>query len=166
MLLLPPFVLWNSERFPWIRDGIEIWTQAAWFRRLHSFFLCLYKSFMWLGQVLVVAHGIFDRYCGMQVLFFFHAGSYSCSIRSRSCSTWKLISCPGIRPGWPALGSWNLSYWTTREVPRHYALKHYVMNVRNPCLLKKLFKIQISNLLSTVWFMSFQSFLCAKYFTL
>ena len=133
-----------------------------------NFFLCLYKSFMWLGQVLVAAHGIFDRHCGKQVLFFFffHAGSYSCRIRSLSCSMWKLISWPGIRPRSPALGAWNLSYWTTREVPRHYALKHYVMNVRNLCLLKKLFKIQISNLLSTVWLMSFQSFLCAKYFTL
>ena len=34
-----------------------------------------------------------------------------------SCSTWDLVSWPGIEHGPPALGAWSLSHWTTREVP-------------------------------------------------
>ena len=57
------------------------------------FFLFKTCIFIWLWQVLVVACRIF------------------------SCSMWDLFPWPGIEPGSPALGAWNLSHWTTREVP-------------------------------------------------
>ena len=34
-----------------------------------------------------------------------------------SCCTWNLASWPGIEAGPPALGSWSLGHWTTRDVP-------------------------------------------------
>ena len=49
---------------------------------------------IWLHQVLVVAHGIFDC-CGMR----------------------NLVPQPGIKVDPLALGAQNLSRWTTREVP-------------------------------------------------
>ena len=33
-----------------------------------------------------------------------------------SCSMWDLVPWPEIEHGPPALGAWNLSHWTTREV--------------------------------------------------
>ena len=35
-----------------------------------------------------------------------------------SCGMWALVPWPGIEPGPPALGVWDLSHWTTREVPQ------------------------------------------------
>ena len=49
---------------------------------------------IWLYQVLVVAHGIFDC-CGMR----------------------NLVPQPGIKVDPLVLGAQNLSHWTTREVP-------------------------------------------------
>ena len=49
---------------------------------------------IWLYPVLVVAHEIFF-----------------------SCSMWDLVPWTEIKPGPPALGTWSLSHWTTREVP-------------------------------------------------
>ena len=57
------------------------------------FLIFIFVLFIWLLQVLVAAHGIF------------------------SCSTWNLVSWPGIEPGPPALGAWSLNHWTTREAP-------------------------------------------------
>ena len=34
-----------------------------------------------------------------------------------SCNMWDLVLWPGIEPEPPALGTWNLIHWTTREVP-------------------------------------------------
>ena len=34
-----------------------------------------------------------------------------------SCGMWDLVPRPGIKPRPPALGTWNLSHWTTRQVP-------------------------------------------------
>ena len=31
---------------------------------------------------------------------------------------WDLVPCPGIETGLPALGTWSLSHWTSREFPR------------------------------------------------
>ena len=59
-----------------------------------------YYLFIWLRQVLVVACGIF-----------------SCSMWTLSCSIWDLVPQTEIKPGPPALREWNLSHWTTREVP-------------------------------------------------
>ena len=69
----------------------------------------LYIIFIWLLQVLVVAHGIIDLPCGMWTL--------CCGLWIHSCDTWDLVPWPGIEPGPPALGVWSLSHWTTREIP-------------------------------------------------
>ena len=52
-------------------------------------------TFIWLHWVLVVALGIFCLYCSM----------------------WNPVLWPGTEPRLPALGTWSLSHWTTREVP-------------------------------------------------
>ena len=74
----------------------------------HSFYWAPFQSqvifsrkhlFTWLCWVLVATCGIFG--CGMGTL---------------SCGMWDLVPWPGIEFG-PALGAWNLSHWTTREVP-------------------------------------------------
>ena len=57
--------------------------------------LFLLLLFIWLCWVLVVAHWIFDLYCGI----------------------WDLVPWPGIEPKLPALGVQSLSHWTTRETP-------------------------------------------------
>ena len=46
--------------------------------------------FIWLCRVLVAAHGLF------------------------SWAMRDLVSWPGMEPGAPALGTWNLSQWTTK----------------------------------------------------
>ena len=62
--------------------------------------------FIWLHQLLVVAHGIS---AGCRI------SNYG--IWTLSCSMWDLAPWPGIKP-WPlALGAWRLSHWTSREVP-------------------------------------------------
>lgn len=59
-----------------------------------SFFSIYFYIFIWLLQVLVMAHKIF-------ILCY---------------SMWKLVPSPGIVPRPPTLGALNLSHWT-REVP-------------------------------------------------
>ena len=39
------------------------------------------------------------------------------SVLGLSCGIWDLVSRPGIEPRPPALGTWSLSHWATREVP-------------------------------------------------
>lgn len=45
-----------------------------------------------------------------------------------SCGTWELVTLPGIEPKPPALRTWSLSCWTTREIPKMVFLtwKEYV----------------------------------------
>ena len=58
-----------------------------------SFIIIIFFTlFIWLCQVLLVAHRLF------------------------CCSQWDLVPWPGIKPGPPTLGMWRLSHWTTREV--------------------------------------------------
>ena len=40
-----------------------------------------------------------------------------CGMLSHSCSMCDLVPQPGIELKTPAMGAWNLSHWTTREVP-------------------------------------------------
>ena len=40
-----------------------------------------------------------------------------CSMQTLICGIWDLVPWPGLEPGFPALGAWSLSHWTTREVP-------------------------------------------------
>ena len=49
--------------------------------------------------VLCLPCGTWDLHCGMQTL---------------RGSVWDLVPQPGIEP---TLGAWNLSHWTTKEVP-------------------------------------------------
>ena len=39
-----------------------------------------------------------------------------CGMQTLSCGMWDLVPWSGIEPGPPALGTWRLSHWTTREV--------------------------------------------------
>ena len=47
-----------------------------------------------------------------------HAGFLvvACGLLVAACM-WDLVPRPGIKPGFPALGAWSLTHWTTREVP-------------------------------------------------
>ena len=38
-------------------------------------------------------------------------------VKSFNCNIWDPVLWPGIEPGPPALKSWSLSRWTTKEVP-------------------------------------------------
>ena len=43
---------------------------------------------------------------------------FSWGMQTLSCGMWDLFPWPGIEPTPPALGTWSLTHWTTREVPR------------------------------------------------
>ena len=60
--------------------------------------------FIWLGQVLAAACGIFD----LSLLWYVNS----------SCGIWDIVPWPGIKPRPPTLEAWSLSHWTTREVLR------------------------------------------------
>ena len=87
--------MWRRE------EGSELGSAQNWrwvIHRLNSllglgsfFFLNIYL-FIWLHQVLIVAHGIF------------------------SCGMWDLVPWPGIELRSPALGAQSLSHGTTRVV--------------------------------------------------
>ena len=64
-----------------------------------SFFFHVYLL-IWLCQVLVIAHQIFDLFC-----------------RIFSCSMWDVVPRTGIEPRSPAFGVWSLNHWTIWEVP-------------------------------------------------
>ena len=64
--------------------------------------------FIWLRRVLVAARGIFIAGAGSLVA--------ACGIFF-SCGMQDLVPWPGIEPGPPALGTWSLNRWATREVP-------------------------------------------------
>ena len=76
--------------------GIFAWNET-W---IYLFILNIYL-FIWLCQVLVAGCKIF-----------------SCGIQSLSCCIWDLVPWSWIEPGPPALGAWNLSHWTAKEVPK------------------------------------------------
>ena len=65
-----------------------------------SFFLFHVYLLIWLCQVLVIAHQIFDLFC-----------------RIFSCSMWDAVPRTGIEPRSPAFGVWSLNHWTIWEVP-------------------------------------------------
>ena len=76
---------------------------------IHSFF---FKVFIYLSAW-GLSWGMWDLqsslYCNR---------IFSCSVWILSCGMWDLVSWLGIEPQPPALGAWNLSHWTTREVPQ------------------------------------------------
>ena len=45
-----------------------------------------------------------------------HVRFFSCSIWTLSCDMQDLVPWPGIKPRPPALETWHLSHWTTREI--------------------------------------------------
>ena len=45
---------------------------------------------------------------------------------SLSCGMWDLLHWPGIEAWPPALGAWNASHWTTREVPYYVILSCHI----------------------------------------
>ena len=66
--------------------------------------------------------------------------AFSCCMRTLSHSMWDLVPWPGIEPESPALGAWNLSHWTTREVPNslifHFHSWEFFHQVSTPLLTK------------------------------
>ena len=48
--------------------------------------------------------------------------AFSRCMRTLSHSMWDLVPWLGIEPESPALGAWDLSHWTTREVPEPFIL--------------------------------------------
>ena len=46
--------------------------------------------------------------------------------RTFSCGVWGLVPWPRTQPAPPALGVWNLSHWTTREVPKLFYILKYI----------------------------------------
>ena len=36
----------------------------------------------------------------------------------------SLVPSPGIKPGPPEFGAWNINHWVTLEAPLHHGLKH------------------------------------------
>ena len=82
--------------FPFLPDSDPSASFKFFFNKKNLF---LYL-FIWLQWVLVVACQIF-----------------SCGLWSLSGSMWNLVFIWRIEPGLPALGTWNLSHWTTREAP-------------------------------------------------
>ena len=82
-------VTWGQPYFMWYLWHPERHEECVLF--IYLFLnICL---FIWLCQILVVAHGIF------------------------SCGMWDLIPWPGIEPGSHALRAQSLSHWISREVP-------------------------------------------------
>ena len=59
-----------------------------------SYFFLFFLYLFWLCWVLAAAYGLLVAACMRE-----------------------LVPRPGIEPGPPALGVWNLTHWTTREVP-------------------------------------------------
>ena len=51
---------------------------------------------------------------GVSSFFFFNI---YLTLQGLSCGMWDLVSWSGIEPRPPALGTWSLSHWTTREIP-------------------------------------------------
>ena len=50
-------------------------------------------------------------------LWFWRVGFFSCGMWTLSCGMWNLVPQPRMEPRPPALETWSLSHWTTREVP-------------------------------------------------
>ena len=76
------------------------------------FYFNFYLLFIWLHQVLVAAHG---------KLYLQLANSYLQHVESTSLTreqTWA-----------PALGAWNLSHWTTREVPAYLFISVWMVPI-------------------------------------
>ena len=65
--------------------------------------------FIWLHQLLVVAHGISNLLAECRI--------FNYGIWTLNCSMWHLAPWPGIEPWLLALGAWRLSHCTSREVP-------------------------------------------------
>ena len=64
--------------------------------------------------------------------FHFHLWAFRCGIWALNCSVWGLVPWPSIKLGFPALGVWNLSHWTTREVPKLFLkFKHWFFGHAN-----------------------------------
>ena len=76
---------------------------------INSFIIYL---FLWLCQVLIMAHWIFTATCG---LFTVACGLFSYTMQALSCGMGNFVIWPGIKP--QAYGAWSLDHWTTREVP-------------------------------------------------
>ena len=87
------FVLWNVKFLP-LKNGF------------------CYNHF--IRNVFTVLTNVF-----LKIFFYLAVPGHSCGMQDLQSLSWclKFGSLKGIKPGPPALGAWNLSHWTTREVP-------------------------------------------------
>ena len=75
--------------------------------------ICRFFCFCFLLFIYLAAPGI---NCSIQDLCCSLWDIFVCLFH---CSTWDLVPWPAIEPGAGTMGAWNLSHWTTREVPRN-----------------------------------------------
>ena len=71
-------------------------------------------SHNWRNRTLSLSHlsqetGFLSDVCFLLSLYL--------AVPGLSCSIQDLVPWPGSKPKLPALGTWSLSHWTTREVP-------------------------------------------------
>ena len=75
--------------------------------------------------------------------FFFQCLFAYLAVPGLSCGSY-VVSWPGIRPWPPALGTWSLSHWTTREVPPKIFFLLRLVN-------RTVFRVLYSKLVFVVW---------------
>ena len=72
------------------------------------------RKTLWTQCPTLIALSFFFYY---YYLFISAAPGLSCGMRNLSCDMGELVPWPRMEPRPPALGSWRLSHYTTREVP-------------------------------------------------
>ena len=95
---------------------IQIWALAE-----HWSLFCLFKFIdVFQGARAVPwTQWMLNTYLKKILFIYLAALGLSYGLRTFSCGMWALVPQPGIESGPPALGAWNFSHWTTRDVP-HY----------------------------------------------
>ena len=122
-------VLTNTFRFPLLLSGIPLTNVLGhltlsnvsliiccfYFNSLSLCFIVNRFFFFWLYfQV----HGSFFCHVWYAINFIEYKYLFMYLVAlGLSCSKQDLVPWPGMEPRHAALGAWNLSYWTTREIP-------------------------------------------------
>ena len=100
-------------------QSLNYWTAREVPRYLSSLVKCLFESFAPLFIYLFIKY-LFIIYvfvCAGVLVAAPRIYIAACCVWDLHCGMWNIVSWPGIEPGFPTLGAWNLSHWTTREVP-------------------------------------------------
>ena len=111
--------LTSCTEFP-SRVGNSLSLSFLCFRNLLVILNLILYLFIWLCQVLILAHGIVYLPWGMWELYLQPV--------NLSYSMWDLVPLSGIEPRPPALTAWSLSHRTAREVPLCWLVKKKFTN--------------------------------------